>query len=108
MSSGRYQHLCSGDLAPARHTDRVPVLDPRARRQYLDACLLEVAAVGKLEARNLAILGRDEIGPGKRSPLDGPAEARGVAVLVPEAAGEHEELLRDAAPDDAGTSDAIL
>ena len=108
-AAGRDEDVRGAHMRPgAQETDRVRILDHRAALDDLDAGLLEVGAVGRLEPRDLLVLVGDE-----RRPVEGrrrhrPAEARGIGELVGKPRGVDEELLRHAAADHAGAADPIL
>jgi hypothetical protein len=73
-----------------------------------DLGAVEIGRVGPLEPVDLLVLVGDQGRPVELRLAEGPAEACRVLELVGKTRGVNQELLRDAAADDAGAADAIL
>ena len=72
----------------------------------LDARLVEIGAIDRGEARDLALLGRHQRRPIETRRPDAPAEPFGVGKIVGEAARVDQQLLGHATANDAGSADA--
>ena len=111
-AAGREEDGLGGDrLFLAVHVgdlDGVGAGDATGALVLLDARAVQKAPVDAVEAFNLSVLGGDEPLPGELGHRASvvPAEADGVAELGLEPGAVHEELLWDAAADDAGSAEA--
>src|SRR5690606_37886121 len=99
----RLDHLAGGE-----QPDPIRAVEDRARVDRLDARRDQVAPVDLLEPGDLAVLRLAQPVPVESGRADVPAEAACLVEGVMEAAREHEQLLGNAAADDAGAAVAEL
>ena len=88
--------------------DGVRILENRAILEDGDAGIVQHAAIGARDARNIPVLVRDQRRPIEAGAFYRPAEAARVFEFLREAAGIDEELLGDAAAHDAGAAETVL
>src|SRR5690606_42024602 len=91
-------------LAGGEQPDPAGTLEHRARVDRRDARRDQVAPVDLLEPGDLAVLRLAQAVPVEAGRADVPAEAARVLEEIGEPAREHEQLLGDAAADDAGAA----
>src|SRR5260370_2605124 len=93
-STGRDQNdVSSHPVAVGEQAHRVRVLDLRAAPHEGDFCALERRNIGRLEARDLAILVGDQLCPFERRLVPGPAISGGILELLGQPRGRDKELL---------------
>ncbi len=101
--------LLGGDAAAALlERDGVRIDELRTLHDDLDASLGDVVAIDAFQPRDLRILVGDQHVPVEFRAWHGPAETAGVLEILGKVAGIDEQLLGDAAADDAGAAETVF
>ena len=104
----RDQDVLGGDgAAGALQPDPVPAGEHGARLDQLRAGLGEIGAVDPLQPRDLLVLVGDQRRPVELRRSDAPAVGGAILEVLAELRRIDEELLRNAAADDAGAADPV-